>query len=92
VAVAFGAVATNLLHRWAHDPAPPAVARLLQRVGLILTPERHARHHTPPYAAAYCVTSGWLNPLCDRLQLWKRAEFVIRFSLFFLLQRPQRLR
>lgn len=74
VAVAFGAVATNLLHRWAHDPAPPAVARLLQRVGLILTPERHARHHTPPYAAAYCVTSGWLNPICERLKVWTQAE------------------
>jgi ubiquitin-conjugating enzyme E2 variant len=92
LAMASGAVGTNLLHRWAHDPAPPSAVRALQRVGLILTPERHARHHAPPYAAAYCVTSGWLNPLCDRIQLWKRAEFVIRFSLFFLPQRPQRLR
>ena len=73
-ALATGAVGTNLLHRWAHDPAPPAIARLLQRVGLVLTPNRHARHHAPPYAAAYCVTSGWLNPICERLQIWKRAE------------------
>jgi ubiquitin-conjugating enzyme E2 variant len=87
-AIALGAVGTNLLHRWAHDPAAPAVARALQRVGLILTPERHARHHAPPYEAAYCVTSGWLNPLCDRIQLWKRAEFAIRSSLSLLLQRP----
>jgi hypothetical protein len=74
LALAAGAVGTNLLHRWAHDPAPPAIARLLQRAGLILTPDRHARHHAPPYAAAYCVTSGWMNPLCERLQLWTRVE------------------
>jgi hypothetical protein len=74
LALAAGAVGTNLLHRWAHDPAPPAVARLLQRVGLVLTPHRHARHHAPPYAAAYCVTSGWLNPICERLKVWTRAQ------------------
>jgi hypothetical protein len=74
LALAAGAVATNLLHRWAHDPEPPAVARALQRIGLVLTPVRHARHHAPPYAAAYCVTSGWMNPLCERLKIWTRAE------------------
>jgi ubiquitin-conjugating enzyme E2 variant len=73
-ALATGAVVTNLLHRWAHEPAPPLIARVLQSTGLVLTPERHARHHAPPYAAAYCVTSGWLNPLCERLRLWSRAE------------------
>ena len=73
-ALATGTVATNLLHRWAHDPAPPAFARALHRTGLVLTPARHARHHSPPYAAAYCVTSGWLNPLCERLNLWTRTQ------------------
>jgi hypothetical protein len=77
LALASGAVAANLLHRWAHDPSPPAAARILQRVGLVLTPDRHARHHQPPYAAAYCVTSGWMNPLCERLKLWTRAEAVL---------------
>jgi ubiquitin-conjugating enzyme E2 variant len=74
LALAAGAVATNLLHRWAHDPSPPPLARLLQRTGIVLTPGRHARHHQPPYAAAYCVTSGWMNPLCERLKVWTRAE------------------
>ena len=77
LAMASGAVATNLLHRWAHDPDPPAPARLLHGLGVILTPERHARHHAPPYAAAYCVTSGWLNPWCERLRLWSRAEALL---------------
>jgi plasmanylethanolamine desaturase len=73
-ALTTGAVATNLLHRWAHDPAPPAFARVLHRLGIVLTPKRHERHHAPPYAAGYCVTTGWMNPLCERLRIWKLAE------------------
>lgn len=73
-ALAAGAAATNLLHRWAHETNPPAIVRVLHGTGMVLTPRRHARHHAPPYAAAYCVTSGWLNPLCERLRLWTRAE------------------
>ncbi len=77
LAVSAGAVSTNLLHRWAHDPAAPAVARGLQRLGVVLTPERHARPHAPPFAAAYCVTTGWMNPICERLQIWSRAEALL---------------
>ena len=77
LALATGAAGTNLLHRWAHDPSPPRLARFLQRFGVVLTPGRHARHHQPPYAAAYCVTSGWMNPLCERLRLWSRAEALL---------------
>jgi Lipid desaturase domain len=74
LALSAGAVGTNLLHRWAHEPSPSAFTRTLQRTGLVLTPERHARHHRPPYAAGYCVTSGWMNPICERLNIWTRAE------------------
>ncbi len=77
LALAAGAVTTNLLHRWAHDPGAPAIARGLQRLGLVLTPERHARHHAPSYASAYCVTTGWMNPVCERFRIWSRAEFLL---------------
>ncbi len=36
--------ATNQFHRWAHAENPPAIAQILQRWGLILTPERHQIH------------------------------------------------
>jgi ubiquitin-conjugating enzyme E2 variant len=66
--------ATNLFHRWAHAPSPPRLARRLQDWGLILTPERHALHHRHDHDRAYCVTSGWLNPLLDRVGLFERLE------------------
>jgi ubiquitin-conjugating enzyme E2 variant len=61
---------TNIFHSWAHQERPPAIARLLQRGHLILTPDHHARHHVMG-RGAYCVTSGWFNPILDRLTaLW----------------------
>jgi len=66
--------ATNLFHSWAHAPRPPRIARRLQRWGLILRPQAHARHHRHGHDRAYCVTSGWLNPVLDRLRLFERAE------------------
>jgi ubiquitin-conjugating enzyme E2 variant len=72
--LAISAAATNVFHRWAHDPSPPRIAQALQRAGLILRPERHAAHHAPPHDAAYCVTSGWMNALLDRVRFFARAE------------------
>lgn len=70
-------VATNQFHGWAHASDPPRVAKRLHRLGLILTPERHARHHRGAHDRAYCVTSGWLNPLLDGLHVFERIEKAI---------------
>jgi ubiquitin-conjugating enzyme E2 variant len=69
---------TNLFHRWAHAPRRPPFVRWLHRTGLILTPERHARHHRGDHDCAYCVTSGWLNPLLDGLGVFPRLERLLR--------------
>jgi plasmanylethanolamine desaturase len=77
LALAGAAGATNVFHRWAHEPSPPPGVRWLHRLGIVLTPSRHAQHHKPPFAAAYCVTSGWMNAACDRLKVFSRAEAVL---------------
>jgi ubiquitin-conjugating enzyme E2 variant len=66
-AATFALFATNHFHRWAHMPDPPRLARPLQRCGLILSPERHARHHSGAHNSAFCVTNGWANLLLDRV-------------------------
>lgn len=68
------AVATNLFHGWAHASRPPRIARGLQALGVILTPRRHALHHRGAHDRAYCVTSGWLNPLLDRTRFFARLD------------------
>lgn len=75
------AVLTNLFHAWAHAPRPPRIARGLQAVGLVLTPARHARHHRGAHDRAYCVTSGWLNPLLDSARFFARLDaFIARIG------------
>lgn len=73
-----GSFCTNLFHKWAHARRPPALARWLQRSGLILSPARHARHHGD-YSRGFCVTSGWLNPLLDAVHFFPRVELAVRF-------------
>jgi len=77
LAATLAAVATNLFHAWAHTERPPRLVRGLQAAGLILTPARHARHHRGPHDRAYCVTSGWLNPLLDRAGVFARLDALI---------------
>jgi len=68
---------TNQFHSWAHSPSPPRWVRPLHAWGLILTPARHARHHRAEHDRAYCVTSGWLNPLLDRIGVFDRLEGLV---------------
>jgi ubiquitin-conjugating enzyme E2 variant len=67
-------VATNQIHKWAHATHPPQLVRGLQRAGLVLTAEHHAIHHRAPHSRCYCITTGWLNPLLDRVRLFARLE------------------
>ncbi len=77
----FGIFLTNQFHSWAHVERPPRVIRALQRSGLILGPEHHQRHHTPPFNTYYCITSGWLNPLLARSRFFERIHEPLRRML-----------
>jgi plasmanylethanolamine desaturase len=68
--------ATNQLHCWAHQAAPPWIARALQRLGLGISRAHHARHHAPPHRSAYCITNGWTNGFADRFSVFARVERV----------------
>ena len=70
-------VATNQFHKWAHSDNPPRVAVLLQRWGLILSPEHHNIHHALPHDRQYCITVGWMNPLLNRIQFFRGAEALV---------------
>ena len=72
------ALATNQFHRWAHASSPAPAVRWLQRSGLILSPEQHGRHHRGEFRQSYCMTTGWLNPLLDRVGLFPSVERGIR--------------
>lgn len=68
---------TNQVHQWAHLPRPPRPIRWLQRAGIVLSPEAHRRHHTPPYAEHYCIATGWLNRPLAAICFFRRLERLI---------------
>ena len=68
---------TNQFHKWALMDEPPRVARLLQRVNLILPPDHHSLHHAPPYAKYYCITVGWLNEALFRARFFQTLERIV---------------
>ncbi len=82
--------ATNQLHAWAHAASPPRTVQRLQRTGLILPPESHAEHHAHGHDRAYCVTTGWLNPVLDRIGLFRRVESGLARAGWRITAQPER--
>lgn len=74
-----GIFLTNQFHKWAHLEAPPGWVQLLQRSRLILSPEQHDVHHTPPFDTYYCITTGWMNPVLHLTGFFPRLEAVLRW-------------
>ena len=65
---------TNQIHKWAHLDHVPRLVAAAQRRGIILSKRRHHVHHTAPYTSDYCITSGCLNPLLNRLIRGRRRD------------------
>jgi hypothetical protein len=74
-----GIFMTNQFHKWAHLESPPAWIRFLQDWRLILPPEWHDTHHTPPFDVHYCITSGWLNAVLHSIGFFPRTEALLRW-------------
>lgn len=74
VTFSLGIFMTNQFHQWAHADEVSAPVRWLQQTRLVLSPEAHDRHHTLPYESDYCITSGWMNPILERLNLFGGIE------------------
>jgi len=77
--MAAATVATNVFHKWAHQEKPSAGVRWLQRMRLVLEPRHHQIHHTEPFEMHYCITNGWLNPLLNKIEFFRRLEATLRF-------------
>jgi plasmanylethanolamine desaturase len=51
--------------------------RLLQMCRLFLGHAAHAEHHNRPYAANYCITTGWCNRPLEAIGFFRRLEAAI---------------
>jgi ubiquitin-conjugating enzyme E2 variant len=79
---------TNQFHKWAHLPRVPRVVARLQNLGLILSPREHSRHHSGAHNRAFCVTTGWLNPLLDGARVFVTCERLIEWVRRVVTWRP----
>lgn len=77
-ALSVGAAATNQFHHYAHLPSKlvPHPVLTLQRLGLIVSPRIHGKHHSGPHADSFCITTGWCNRLLDGIlkMTWSRLR------------------
>ena len=70
---------TNEIHNWAHRPKRmngPMIT-FLQRNGILQSSRHHARHHRGATDTHYCILTNYLNPVLDRVGLWRFLERVL---------------
>lgn len=80
--LALGGLVANQCHKWAHqkDTERSALARVMQRCGLALSPEAHRRHHAKPHDSFYCTASGWMNCVLEKAGFFRRLEQIVATS------------
>ena len=75
--IGFFAMLVPQTHKEAHLRNNHALTAWLQRSRLILNPVSHRKHHNDN-SKSYCVFTGWLNPVLDRVRFWRLLERAFR--------------
>lgn len=66
VTVWLGGTISQEAHQWAHAADVPKLVRALQKVGVLISPEAHERHHSD-FERCYGVLNGWSHGTLDLL-------------------------
>lgn len=72
-----GSAYITLFHRWAHVDDPGPVARVLQRLHLVVDRAHHEVHHRGE-GKHYGLAAGWLDGAAERVRLFETIEIVVR--------------
>jgi len=80
VSFCFWILMTNQAHKWAHRGRTRGLVAWLQKARVLLRVEAHAVHHRAPFEHSYCITSGVMNPVLDRIGFFRRCEAVITWA------------
>ena len=69
---------TNRFHCWSHIENPPKLARVLQKLRLVLTTKHHDEHHAAPQTRYYCISNGvFTNPMLEVIAFWPTLEWIV---------------
>ncbi len=75
--VFLGSYTNSQIHKWAHLAERPRWVRALQRLRLFLSAEHHQRHHRGAHTTHYCITTGWMNAILDRIHFFRILEWLL---------------
>jgi plasmanylethanolamine desaturase len=75
--VFIGSYFNSQIHKWAHSVERPWFVRAPQGIRLFLSPAHHSNHHSGPHLTHYCITTGWMNPLLDRIGFFRKLEWLL---------------
>lgn len=64
-------------HKWGHRRQRGPTARIAQRLGLLLSPDHHLRHHRGAHDSHYCLVNGMADRTLGSLGLFRGLERVI---------------
>lgn len=69
----------GLTHMYAHkkEEDTPATIRFMQKTGLAITRKEHGEHHAKPWNSDYCMVTGHMNRLFDKIDFWPKYEKAI---------------
>lgn len=82
IAAAVVGITSNLLHKFAHmrDCECPRIILAMQKVGILVGHEHHAKHHKDP-TCKYGVITPITNYICDGLAVWRIFESFVYFLI-----------
>lgn len=73
----------NEVHKWSHRSRREngKFITFLQKIKLIQTPKQHAMHHGGSMNTNYCVITNLLNPILEKLNVWRTLESFLKIHL-----------
>lgn len=67
----------NEIHRWNHMSKTGPFVSFMKDSGLIQVQRQHSLHHKQPHNQYYCVMTSLLNAILERINFWRKLEWVV---------------
>jgi ubiquitin-conjugating enzyme E2 variant len=66
----------NEIHRWNHMHKTNRFVTFVKDFGIIQAHKQHSMHHKPPHNFYYCVMTSQVNAVLERVNFWRRLEWL----------------
>ena len=80
----------NEIHRWNHMSKTGPFVNFMKDSGLIQIQKQHSLHHKQPHNQYYCVMTSLLNAVLERINFWRKLEWVVKVTTVIAPKRENR--